>query len=124
MTGKRVLSVGQCLADNGSITRLLRTEFTADVLPLHSAHEALERLRRERFDLVLVNRVFDATGEGGLDLIRAVKADREIRDQPIMLVSNYPEPQAEAVAAGAVPGFGKDALHDPVTAEKLRPYLA
>ena len=35
-------------------------------------------------------------------------------------ISNYPEAQAEAVAAGALPGFGKAELHDPRTAELLR----
>jgi two-component system chemotaxis response regulator CheY len=124
MSGKRVLSVGQCMADNGSITRLLRTTFAADVVPLDSSGEAMEKLRDERFDLVLVNRVFDANGEAGLDLIRAVKADEALREVPVMLVSNYPESQAEAVAAGALPGFGKAALHRPDTAEKLRAYLA
>ncbi len=124
MSGKRVLSVGQCMADNGSITQRLRTTCAADVVPLGSSGEALQMLRDERFDLVLVNRVFDANGEAGLDLIRAVKADEALRDVPVMLVSNYPESQAEAVAAGALPGFGKAALHRPDTAEKLRAYLA
>jgi two-component system chemotaxis response regulator CheY len=124
MSGKRVLSVGQCLADNGSITRLLRTTFAAEVVPLDTSREALQRLRDERFDLVLVNRVFDANGEAGLDLIRTVKADEALRDVPVMLVSNYPEAQEEAVAAGAIPGFGKAALHRPDTADLLRRYLA
>jgi CheY-like chemotaxis protein len=123
MPGKRVLSVGQCMADNGSLTRLLRGTFAADVVPLDTSREALERLKGGRFDLVLVNRVFDANGEAGLDLIRAVKADEALRDVPVMLVSNYPEAQAEAVAAGALPGFGKAALHRPDTADLLRPFL-
>jgi two-component system chemotaxis response regulator CheY len=123
MSGKRVLSIGQCMADHGSITRLLRTAFAADVVPTGSAHEALERLRSEAFDLVLVNRVFDATGESGNELIRQVKADGKLAAVSIMLVSNFPEAQDEAVAAGAIPGFGKSALHERETIDKLRPYL-
>src|SRR5262245_51322997 len=123
MSGKRILSVGQCAADHGGITRLVRTSFTADVVPSDSVADALSRLRHEAFDLVLVNRVFDVTTESGLEMIRQVKADPELRGVSIMLVSNYPEAQAEAVAAGAIPGFGKSALHARETVDLLRPYL-
>jgi two-component system chemotaxis response regulator CheY len=123
MYGKRVLSVGQCTADHGSISQLLK-HFDAEVIPVPSVHDALERLRQESFDLVLVNRVFDATSEGGLDFIRQVKADHQLGDVSIMLVSNYPEAQDEAVAAGAIPGFGKDTLHAHATLDHLRAYLA
>jgi hypothetical protein len=40
-----------------------------------------------------------------------------------MLVTNYPQHQAEAVAAGAVRGFGKLEYGDPATLEKLRAVL-
>jgi hypothetical protein len=43
---------------------------------------------------------------------------------PAMLVSNYEDAQQEAVAAGAVPGFGKSALYGPLVAERVRSYLA
>lgn len=123
MPTKRVLNVGQCMADNGSITRLLRTAFAADVVPLDSIDEALTRLRGEAFDLVLVNRVFDTTGEAGLELIRSMRADPNLATVPVMLVSNFPEAQSEAVAAGATAGFGKAALSRPETAERLREFL-
>jgi len=124
MTGKRVLSVGQCLADHGGISRLLRGSFAAEVVSAASAEEALGRLRQEAFALVLVNRVFDATGEGGLDFIRRLKGDRQLAGVPAMLVSNFPEAQDEAAAAGAVPGFGKSALHEQQTLDTLRHYLS
>lgn len=123
MSGKRVLSIGQCMADHGNITRRLRATFAAQVVSVDSSREALEWLRREAFDLVLVNRVFDVTAESGQELIRQVKADEQLRDVSIMLVSNFPEAQDEAVAAGAIPGFGKAALNQQETVEKLRPYL-
>jgi two-component system chemotaxis response regulator CheY len=122
MFGNRVLSVGQCAADHGSITRLLK-QVAAEAVPADSAEEALSRLRQESFPLVLVNRVFDATGEGGLDFIRRVKGDPELQDVPMMLVSNFPEAQEEAAAAGAIPGFGKDGLREPATLDLLRAHL-
>ena len=95
----------------------------AEVVPAESVDEALGLLRQGGFSLVLVNRVFDATGEGGLDFIRQLKADGGLRDLPVMLVSNFPEAQEDAVAEGALPGFGKSSLRDPATLERLRTHL-
>jgi CheY-like chemotaxis protein len=120
---KRVLSAGQCFADHSSLTRVLRGSFGAEVVSADSAKEALERLRQEKFALVLVNRVFDADGSSGLELIRAVKADEQLRDVPVMLVSNYEDAQAQAVQAGALPGFGKAALGQPHMLARVEAYL-
>jgi hypothetical protein len=40
-----------------------------------------------------------------------------------MLVSNYPEAQAAAVAAGGVPGFGKREIGQPRVAQLIREAL-
>ncbi len=120
---KRVLSVGQCMADHGSIRWVLRNEFRAEVEPADSATSALERLRRGGIDLVLVNRVFDADGESGLEFIRQLKKDEVLRAVPVMLVSNYEGPQREAEAAGALPGFGKADLGRPAMLERVREAL-
>lgn len=123
MASKRVLSVGQCGPDHGSISRVLQT-LGVEVVAAESVEEALERLRQESFALVLVNRVFDATAEQGLEFIRQVKGDDGLQGTALMLVSNYPEAQAEAVAAGALPGFGKNSLRERGTLEKLRTQLS
>ena len=123
MSTRRVLDVGQCDYDHGRISDLLRAQFGVEVVRVHSTTEALDRLRSEAFDLVLVNRVFDHTAEEGLDLIRKAKANSKTSDVPVMLVSNFPESQAEAVAVGAIPGFGKAALAEAVTKERLEKVL-
>ncbi len=123
MAGKRVLSVGQCGADHGGITRTLRQAFGAEVVAAHSATEALAQLQHGDYALVLVNRVLDADGSPGVDLVRAVKEDEALRRVPVMLVSNYPDAQDEAVAAGAEPGFGKAGLGRPEMLERVRPFL-
>jgi CheY-like chemotaxis protein len=120
---KRVLSVGQCCADHSGITRTLRGAFGVEVLAADSARQALEQLRHETFALVLVNRIFDADGSSGLELIRAVKADEQLRTVPVMLVSNYEDAQTEAVQAGATLGFGKAALGQPHMLARVEPYL-
>ena len=120
---KRVLSVGQCFADHSGITRVLRGAFGAEVIDADSARQALEQLHQEKFALVLVNRVLDADGSSGLELIRAIKADEQLRDVPVMLVSNYEDVQAQAVQAGATTGFGKAALGQPHMLARVEPYL-
>lgn len=110
MTTKRILSVGQCGADHGSISRVFQRAFAAEVVGVDSTVEALEKLRREAFALVLVNRVFDMDGSSGLDLIKQIKTDEALAPTPVMLVSNYRDAQQQAVEAGATPGFGKSEL--------------
>jgi CheY-like chemotaxis protein len=121
MATKRVLSVGQCAMDHGNISRMLTGHFQAEVVPADTAEEALDLVRGGGFDLVLVNRVFDSNGGSGLDLIRRLKAGGQA--PPVMLVSNYEDAQKEAVAAGALPGFGKGALGTPATLGRLRAAL-
>jgi two-component system chemotaxis response regulator CheY len=123
MAGKKVLSVGQCNLDHGNISRALTTRFGAEVVRVDTADEALAKMKSEPFALVLVNRVFDSDGGSGLDLIRQAKAEAATARQTLMLVSNFPEAQAEAVSVGAVPGFGKASLDRPETAETLKRYL-
>jgi CheY-like chemotaxis protein len=120
---KRVLSVGQCFADHSAISRVLRSTFAAEVIAVDSTRQALDQLRRETFALVLVNRVFDADGSSGMDLIRALKADEQLRSLPVMLVSNYEDAQTQAVEAGATLGFGKAALGEPHMLARVEPFL-
>ena len=103
----RVLNVGQCDYDHGSISRYLQSKYAAEVMAADSEGQALVSLRTGAFDLVLVNRLFDGDGTPGLALIRSIKGDPDLAQIPVMLVSNYAEAQAEAKELGALPGFGK-----------------
>jgi PleD family two-component response regulator len=123
MSGKRVLSVGQCFADHSHIARTFEQAFAAEVVGVDTTLEALEKLRAESFDLVLVNRVYDADGSPGLELIRQVKGDEDLKQTPVMLVSNYDDAQREAVAAGAEPGFGKASLGAPQMINRVKGVL-
>jgi CheY-like chemotaxis protein len=123
MTSKRVLNVGQCFADQGSISRTLRKAFDVEVISSDTIADAVSKLRQESFALVLVNRILDADGSHGLELIRQVRADEALKEVPVMLVSNYEDSQQEAVAAGAVIGFGKAALGQPHMLGRVKPYL-
>ena len=119
MARPRILSVGQCAFDHASLAGMLSRSFDAEVARADTAGQALDALRSAPYDLVLVNRVGDADGAPGLDLIRALKGDPALASVPVMLVSNYADAQAEAVSLGALPGFGKSELGAARTREKL-----
>ena len=121
---RRVLSVGQCGMDHGSITRMVQKHFGAEVIGADTQEQALAEARQSEIALVLVNRLLDRDGSPGLDILRAFKADAELKDVPIMLVSNYEEAQREAVEQGALVGFGKASLEEAGTLARLREVLA
>jgi two-component system chemotaxis response regulator CheY len=124
MPAPRILSVGHCGFDGPQIAAFLGREFGAEVLEADRMAEALEALKHSRFDLVLVNRINHSDGSHGLDLIRAVRSDPALADLPVMLISNYPEAQQQAVAAGASPGFGKAELNTPRAVEAVAAALS
>ena len=53
-----------------------------------------------------------------------MKADPAVTAVPVMLITNYPEHQDAAVAAGAVRGFGKLEFDRPETKQILAALLA
>jgi len=118
-----VLSIGQCNFDHGRISETLRHTFKAEVVGADTFDEALAELARRPADLILVNRKLDLDGSDGLAIIGELRAGKETSNIPVMLVSNYPEYQAKAIALGAVEGFGKAELGKPETAAKLATYL-
>jgi two-component system chemotaxis response regulator CheY len=123
MPGKRVLSIGQCGADHGAIAHTLQRHFAAEVVAAEDGLDAWPRLKGESFDLVLVNRLLDADGSSGLEIIKDLKSDEALRGLPVMLVSNLEDAQEDAIQAGAEKGFGKAALGQPVMLERVRPFL-
>ncbi|MBB03004.1 response regulator [bacterium] len=120
---KQVLSVGQCIPDDGSILRFLSSHFDVQVTRSPDKEDALSRIRTTRFDLILVNRKLDADYSEGMDVIKSIQADPDINTTPVMLVSNYADAQEKAVVAGAEQGFGKNDLGDSSLAERLQKFL-
>ena len=120
---KRVLDVGNCSLDHGSIRNYLERTFAAEVVQAHGPADTHELLASQQFDLVLVNRKLDHDYSDGLDIIQQIKADARHAHVPCMLITNYPEHQEAAVAAGATHGFGKKQLHDEQTHARLAKFL-
>ena len=120
---KSVIDVGNCGFDHRSLRKVIETHFDAQLIACHSVQEAISLLQAP-CDLVLVNRLFDSTGGRGMELIEQMKRSPELEKIPVMLISNYAESQAEAIAAGALPGFGKNSLHSTETLQRLEAVLS
>jgi CheY-like chemotaxis protein len=121
---KRIVLVGHCGPD-ASFLRIAVSRVARDVHVL-SADDGRELMQvlSEGVDLLLLNRQLDY----GFDDREGIAVIRKLRPHypnvKMMLVSNFPEAQAAAVAEGALPGFGKRELNSPRVAELIREALA
>ena len=123
MNQRCVLDVGNCGPDHSSIRRMLTTNFGAEVIQTHGLDDTLAALEKNSIDLVLINRKLDKDYSDGTVILKQIKAKPEYSDLPIMLITNYAEHQATAVALGALPGFGKLEINSPETRAKLASVL-
>ena len=120
----RILDVGNCSHDHSQIRHCISKHFDAHIQRADTAEAALALLADGTWDLVLINRKLAMTNSDGLELINKIKSDDALSSVPVMLVSNYAEAQAQAIAAGAEPGFGKSELADDQTRQKLAAILS
>ena len=120
---KKVALVGHCGPDS-SFLRIAVSRAQRDVQVLAVDDDGdLKRLLDGGVDLLLLNRQLDFgfDEQEGVALIRRIRANYP--HVKTMLVSNYPDAQAAAVAEGALPGFGKREVNTPRVAEMLRAAL-
>jgi len=119
----RLLDVGNCNPDHSMIRQMLTENFDVTIDRVMFVKDALEKMRANRYDLVLFNRlVFDDSSEG-IELLRMAKAKPDLAGTPMMMISNFAESQAASVSAGGVPGFGKASVQSPTTLDLLSKYL-
>jgi two-component system chemotaxis response regulator CheY len=121
---KRIVLVGHCGPDS-SYLRMTIGKAVKDATILMADDEAhLDKLVSEGVDLLILNRVLDYgfSVDLGTDLIKKLRQDRP--DLKLMLITNYPEVQTEAIQLGALPGFGKREMGSPKVAELLRNALS
>ena len=121
---KKVALVGHCGPDS-SYLRMVISKSLKDAKILSADDDGeLSKVLEEGVDLILFNRElgYGFSDPEGVNCIAKLKA---AKIQPKMiLVSNYPDAQAAAVAAGALPGFGKRELGSPKVTELLRAAVA
>jgi two-component system, chemotaxis family, chemotaxis protein CheY len=117
---KKVLLVGHCGPDANYLRMTVRSALGDITLSSAEDNNSLDRAIEQGVDLILFNRELDygfkpATG---VEMIATLKPDHP--DLKMILVSNFPEVQTAAEAAGALPGFGKREIGSPRVKELLR----
>ena len=65
----KILDVGQCGFDGPRMAKLWRDQLDATVDRVATGKDAAAYLKQGGYDVVLVNRVLDADGSSGLDVI-------------------------------------------------------
>jgi len=102
---KQVLDVGNCSFDHGRLVAWLSRNWPCDCQAAPDESSADRAIASKTFDLIFVNRVFDGDGASGLDWID--KARHRGCQARFVLVTNYPDVQAEALSRGVEATFGK-----------------
>src|SRR3954466_1995524 len=120
---KKVVLVGHCGPDSSFLRMAVSSADRGITVSMADDAQELTAALDGGVDLVLLNRElgwgFDQ--QLGVDVIRAF---RNAYPKPkFMLVSNYPDAQAAAVAAGGLAGFGKRELGQPRVIQVIREAL-
>ena len=121
---KRIVLVGHCGPD-ASYLRMAVARVKRDlIVSMADDERELWREIEQGAELLLLNRVLDYGFEQteGAALIAHLRT--QFPELKTMLVSNYPDAQVEAVAAGALPGFGKRELGSEKVTKLLREALS
>ena len=120
---KKIALVGHCGPDS-SYLRMVVQRAGKDVQVLMADDDTdLSRVLSAGVDLILFNRElgYGFTYQTGVE---AIKHLRKVSPHlKTMLVSNYPDAQAAAVAEGALPGFGKREIGSPRVVELIQEAL-
>jgi len=112
----RIVLVGHCGPDSYALKSAVGMAAAGSDVIFANDDAALAR-EAPGAALLLVNRVLDGdfADEGGIKLIGKLAG----LGAKVMLVSNYPDAQAEAERAGALPGFGKTTMYAAETKERI-----
>jgi len=110
---KRIVDVGSCGYDHGMLQRYFSSTFGSSIEQANHWQDLSCLREKGPIDLVLVNRLLDADGSSGLEIVSRIVADGRFAGTITMLVSNHESAQAEAIVRGAKRGFGKAILQEP-----------
>ncbi len=120
---KQVVLVGHCGPDSSFLRMAVSSAERGITVSMADDSQELKAALDGGVDLVLLNRElgwgFDTPL--GVDVIKILRGSYPRTKW--MLVSNYPDAQAAAVAAGAMPGFGKREIGQPRVAQLIRDAL-
>jgi hypothetical protein len=120
---KKVVLVGHCGPDSSYLRLAVQSAVRDAQVLLADDESELSQIVTQGAHLLLLNRELDwgFSSRSGVEMIRKLKPEHP--ELKFMLVSNYPEAQAEAEAAGALQGFGKRELGSPRVKQLLQSAL-
>ena len=119
LTGRRILVVDDDTAVRDSVAEILREE-GAMVASVGNGREAIERMRQERFDLVLSDVVMPEMD--GYELFQAAR--REAPDTPVVLMTAFYYDQDHVIKRSRMEGLDGVLFKKPVNPERLVKTLA
>ena len=117
---KKVALVGHCGPDSSYLRMIVQQAEKGVTVLSADDDEELQKLVEGGVDLLLFNRQLEYGFANGSGAAVIKKLRTEHPGLKMMLVSNYPEAQAEAVANGALPGFGKREIGTPRVVELIK----
>lgn len=107
---KKVYLVGHCSPDSSYLSLAIRAVAPDCAIARVNDEKGLATALQDSPDLLLINRQLDGdfAAFSGIDLIARCRQTHP--QAKSMLISNYADAQAQAIGAGAMPGFGKSEL--------------
>ena len=121
--GKKVVLVGHCGPDSSFLRMAVSSAERGISVSMADDAQELKASLDAGAHLVLLNRELGWGFDQGLGVDVIKTLGRGYPNTKFMLVSNYADAQAAAVAAGAVPGFGKREIGQPRVAQLIREAL-
>ena len=120
---KKVALVGHCGPDGSYLRSAVTGSVRGTSVLMIDEAARLEKALSDGVDLILMNRQLDwgFDTEEGVELIRQLRTKHP--NVKFMLISNYPEAQQDAIAVGALPGFGKREIGTARVTELLKSAL-
>ena len=94
-----------------------------DVIPAYDAQEALELVKKQKFDLIILDILL--LREDGIFFLRKLRKDPEISSIPVVAFSNYDDPETKKIAKklGAIDYLIKTNYTPKEIVEKIKEYL-
>jgi hypothetical protein len=121
---KKIALVGHCGPDSSYLRMTVMKAATGAQILMADDDSELQNVLVQGVDLLLFNRElgYGFSEPMGVDAIKRLRGQNP--SLKMMLVSNYADAQAAAVANGALPGFGKREIGSPRVIELLKGALA
>lgn len=120
---KRVGLVGHCSPDSSHLTMAVSAAVPGTKVIRVVDDAGTDKLLAEGVDLLLINRAMEhGYSEAiGTDYLKVLK--QKAPNVKMMVITNYPDVQDQAVRLGALPGFGKNSIMSPATKKLLQDAL-